>query len=100
MTETKLKVTGLAGRKGVFVHCKRVSYGKKDTECSLREYRSGNSAVGNEEDWITLANAMKYDGVVFEDTIQNEKIVIDFNEKVRIHLNHVAREVRTKKLSI
>ena len=43
----------------------RVSYGKESTPIEDREYRWGNSPVGNREEWLTFAKEHGFKGVWF-----------------------------------
>jgi len=47
----------------IYVH--RVSYGKDSTPPEDREYRYGNSPVGNKQEWIKYAKENGYDGIWF-----------------------------------
>jgi len=47
------------------IYTHRVSYGKDNTPPEDREYRFGNSPVGNREEWLKFARENGYDGVWF-----------------------------------
>ena len=47
----------------LYIH--RVSYGKESIPIKDREYRWGNSPVGNREEWLKFAREHGYDGVWF-----------------------------------
>jgi len=94
---TMIGVVQMQGYKGEFIECKRVMYGKKDTPRKYREYKSGDSPVGTIEEWGTMARQLgKYAGVVFEDIISHERVIMKFGPKADsiTILNHDTKTVQ------
>lgn len=92
----QIDILTLSGYSGEFVGCQRVVYGTKAKDRKLREYRvSPSSPVGSMLDWVDFAKQQGKQGVVFEDAVENERIIIKFSEPKDevVCLNHKDKSV-------